>query len=87
MKVRDAIVMVLRDARRPLRVADIVDVIWAGGLCAISGITPERTVSSVLTREISKRGDSALFRRVGRGLYVLRQAGSSSASHKKPMRA
>ncbi len=86
MKVRDAIVKVLRDARRPLRVAEIADGIWAGGLCAISGITPERTVSSVLTTEIGKRGGSALFRRVRRGLYALRQTETAAASHKKPVR-
>jgi hypothetical protein len=58
-----------------MRVADLMAKMQADGLWrSPQGKTPEATLAAALIREIARKGESARFVRVDRGLFSARTA-------------
>jgi len=62
---------VLAEAKEPLDCKTIVEKVLASGRWQTRGKTPEATLYSAITREISKKGDDARFEKVDRGQFQL----------------
>ena len=71
MNLLDAIHTVLNEATQPLGPSEILARIIAKKLWVPRGKTPKATVSSYLSHEVSQKGGSSRFQRVGRGRYVI----------------
>ena len=82
MKLADAIYTVLSEAAQPLRSGEIWSVIAARRLWATTGETPEKTIDSLLSKEVQK-GDSARFQRVRRGLYKIRGTDAEASAQRR----
>jgi outer membrane biosynthesis protein TonB len=70
----DAAFEVLEDAGQPLHYKDITKAALAKDLIKTEGATPEQSMRSAISREISSKGARARFRRndkVGKGFYSL----------------
>ena len=68
MAWKDAIIAVLEEEGKPMHYESITKMIFARGYYETDGLTPERSVSSVLST-FAKKGE--LFRRVESGIYEL----------------
>lgn len=65
---------VLRRAKQPLSVPEIVERARAGSFGdLIRGATPQKTFHARMSTEIQKNGDQSKFVRVGRGIFGLRE--------------
>jgi len=62
---------VLAKAKEPLDCKTIVEKVLASGRWQTKGKTPEATLYSAITREISKKGNDARFEKVDRGQFQL----------------
>jgi len=67
----DAAAKVLTDARKPLRVKEMVEAMEKKGLWkSKNGKTPEATVYAAIIREIHAKGGEARFEKKDRGLFA-----------------
>ena len=73
MNALDAAFEVLSEDGEPLHYRELTRRMLDRGLWVTSGRSPQRTVNSVISSDIVKRGEASRFRRVGRGLFALRQ--------------
>lgn len=69
----DLAAKVLADARRPLPVKDITELVLAAGWVT-NGKTPESTLYAAIIREIAKKGKDARFAKHARGLFTATSA-------------
>jgi HB1, ASXL, restriction endonuclease HTH domain len=77
----DAAAKVLADANAPLTTKELVEAMAAKGLWkSPDGKTPDRTLYSAITREITKKGKAARFKKVEKGKFVVRGEGRVSAA-------
>jgi len=67
----DVAAEVLAKADGPMNAKAIIEKVLATGRWQTKGATPEATLYSGLTREISKKGDEARFEKVERGKFQL----------------
>ncbi|KAA0215782.1 MAG: hypothetical protein DYG94_06455 [Leptolyngbya sp. PLA3] len=65
----DLAAKVLADARRPLPVKDITELVLAAGWIT-NGKTPESTLYAAIIREIARKGKDARFAKHARGLFT-----------------
>ncbi|WP_018872929.1 HTH domain-containing protein [Thioalkalivibrio sp. ALJ16] len=72
---RKAIERVLSDAGGAMHYTDIAEQIVADGLRKNVGATPPATVNANISGSISKEGDKSPFRKVDRGVYMLKDDG------------
>ena len=82
MNLLDAIHTVLNEATQPLGPSEILARIIAKKLWVPRGKTPKATVSSYLSHEVSQKGGSSRFQRVGHGRYVIRKTDAKRRSSK-----
>jgi HB1, ASXL, restriction endonuclease HTH domain len=69
----DAAAKVLADAKAPMTTKELVEAMAAKGLWkSPEGKTPGRTLYSAITREITKKGRAARFKKVEKGKFVVR---------------
>ena len=73
MNLLDAIHTVLNEATQPLGPSEILARIIAKKLWVPRGKTPKATVSNYLSHEVSQKGGSSRFQRVGRGRYAIKK--------------
>ena len=74
----NAAVLVLAEAKEPMNVRAIVDAaVAAGWYKPGKGKTPHATLYSSMLREARDDGDKARFRKAGRGLWELTDAGKA----------
>lgn len=69
-----AAIKVLEETGKPLHYKDITKAAMARKLIATAGATPEQSMRSAISREITSKGDKARFRRndkAGKGFYSL----------------
>lgn len=85
MSVRDAAVQVLRDAKEPLRSAEITERILRQKLWTPTGKTPAATVEARICTEIKRNGDASVFVRVAPRTFGLREFGAKPMAGKPPM--
>ncbi len=71
-----AAVKVLGTAKEPMGCKAIVETALARGLWKTKGKTPAATLYSALLRHMQKAGSDALFTKVGRGRFALKQKGA-----------
>ena len=74
----DLAAKVLADAGEPLAAKAIAERAIAAGW-QTSGKTPQATLYAAMLREIAKKGDTARFRKVDRGLFETTQAAKKGA--------
>lgn len=74
----DLAAKVLADASEPLAAKAIAERAIAAGW-QTSGKTPQATLYAAMLREIAKKGDTARFRKVDRGLFETTQAAKKGA--------
>src|SRR5947209_7567677 len=67
---RKAIDKVLSEAPGAMRLTEITDKIIHDGLRSNLGAIPERTVWTVTHAAIKNEGDTCLFQKIGRGLFI-----------------
>jgi hypothetical protein len=72
MTLREAAAKVLRGHDQPMRTCDIWVALHGRGYYKGKGKTPYKTLTAVLTKDISRRGAKSTFVRRGFGLYGLR---------------
>ncbi len=71
MSALDAAVKVLSESKEPLRTKEMIERMAANGYWkSPSGRTPEATLHASMTHEINTKGNSARFKKVGRGLFA-----------------
>ena len=63
---------VLAEAKRPMRVKEIVEIALANGYCKLRGLTPEFTISAAMQREIKVRNENSRFVKTERGFFAAR---------------
>lgn len=80
---RKAIERVLGDAGGAMHYTDIAEQIVAEGLRKNVGATPPATVNANVSTSISKDGEKSPFRKVGRGVYMLKEHGSKESGKAK----
>lgn len=69
---KDAITIVLTEAKEPLHYSDITERILARGLKTTSGATPDQTVNAQISGSIKHDGAASPFLRVAKGTFTLR---------------
>ena len=69
----DAAAKVLAEAGQPLSCKTIVNMMLEKGYWQTKGQTPAATIYAAIIREISKKGDTARFRKVERGKFTIAQ--------------
>ena len=62
---------VLKEARKPMRCKEMIDVMLEKGYWTTNGKTPAATLSAAIQREIQTKGKEARFKKVDRGLFGL----------------
>lgn len=73
----DAAATVLAASDRPMRASELIAAMSTQGLWrSPDGKTPESTLYAAITREISKQGPQARFRKVERGLFASTKKGA-----------
>jgi len=80
MNVRDAVIMVLREAKEPLHAKEIAKRILARKLWKTDGKTPHATVAACLYADIKKNGDASAFVQTGPQTFGLRTGAELPAS-------
>ena len=71
----DAAAQVLREAGKPMRAKELIEVMAAKGLWSSpKGKTPEATLYAAMVREIGTKGDAARFRKTERGQFEFNTA-------------
>ena len=81
-----AAVLVLAQAREPMNAKAIVEAaVTAGWYEPGKGLTPHATLYSSMLREAHDDGDRARFRKAGRGMWELTEAGKAQAAAIKKM--
>ena len=66
----DAAAIVLKDVGRPLNCRELIEMMAARELWhSPNGKTPESTLYAAILRELKAKGDTARFRKVGRGQF------------------
>jgi len=71
MNVLDAVHTVLSKAGQPLHYREITARLISTGLWKPTGKTPQATISTGISTDIRRRGESSRFRRVDDGVYTL----------------
>jgi HB1/ASXL restriction endonuclease-like protein with HTH domain len=66
----DAAAKVLKDADKPMRVGEVLEIIQKKGLWTSKGATPEATIYAAIIREISAKGVDSRFVKKDRGLFA-----------------
>lgn len=74
---REAIEQVLNEAGSALHYSEISEQILAKGYYKTEGATPDATVNAQITASIKHEGDKTPYVKVGRGVYALRNPGST----------
>lgn len=77
MNILDAAYEVLKMAKRPMKVSELLEEMTGRGLWQASGATPKDSVGASLYDDIKKQGEKSRFVKVGHGYFAL------SASQKK----
>ena len=72
MPWREAVITVLKEESSSLHYTAIAERIVEDGLRTAVGATPTSTVVATITTSIKNEGEDSPFRRVGRGIYILR---------------
>ena len=68
----DAAAQVLAKAGKPMRAQELIAAMAGQGLWkSPSGKTPHATLYAAMLREIGKQGNSARFKKVDRGMFVI----------------
>jgi hypothetical protein len=70
---------ILAEAGQPLSCKEIVDRMIAGGIWSTKGATPANTLYSAILREINAKGETARFRKLEKGKFVLADIIDSSS--------
>ena len=70
---REAIIRVLREARKPLDYSEISERILTQGYYRTDGATPHNTVNAQITASIKRDGDSSPFIKISRGVFGLNE--------------
>jgi HB1, ASXL, restriction endonuclease HTH domain len=66
----DAAAKILADAKAPMTTKELVDAMAAKGLWkSPEGKTPDRTLYTAITREITKKGRAARFKKAEKGKF------------------
>lgn len=73
LKWKDAIIKVFEDEKRALHYTEIAELIAERGYRKSLGATPQDTVSSNMTTDISANKDQSIFAKVDKGIYILRK--------------
>ena len=68
---REAAIIVLKEANKPLRVGEITRICLKKGIISTSGKTPIYTMHSQIYRDIKKNKKNSTFIKVGNGYYFL----------------
>lgn len=71
LSLKDAAAKVLTNCKEGRTCGEMVKLIKERGLWNSTGLTPERTLSADLDRDIAKHGAESRFQKVGKGLYLL----------------
>lgn len=71
LSLKDAAAKVLTNCKEGRTCGEMVNLIKERGLWNSTGLTPERTLSADLDRDIAKHGAESRFQKVGKGLYLL----------------
>ncbi len=71
LSLKDAAAKVLTNCKEGRTCGEMVKLIKERGLWNSAGLTPERTLSADLDRDIAKHGAESRFQKVGKGLYLL----------------
>lgn len=82
---RKAIERVLKQAGGAMHYTDIAEQIVAEELRKNVGATPPATVNANISGSISKEGENSPFRKVGRGVYMLKGDGSAAPKGDAPV--
>ena len=72
MPWREAVITVLKEENSAIHYTAIAERIVEDGLRTAVGATPTSTVVATITTSIKNEGEDSPFRRVGRGIYILR---------------
>ena len=72
MPWREAVITVLKEENSAIHYTAIAECIVEDGLRTAVGATPTSTVVATITTSIKNEGEDSPFRRVGRGIYILR---------------
>lgn len=75
---KDAITIVLAEAKEPLHYSEITERILARGLKTTAGATPDQTVNAQISASIKRDGAVSPFLRVAKGTFTLRSNGESA---------
>lgn len=81
MEAYDAVVRVLKEADKPLTPQEITSTAQRNGYWKTDGITPDRTISAVITRDIKDNPESSRFIRIKPNLYDLRNSNIAETSN------
>ncbi len=73
MSLLDAVVYVLKAAKKPLSTRDIVESIIRLRLWTPSGATPWGTLHAAISRDIVNNGEKSRFQKAARGLFDIRK--------------
>jgi hypothetical protein len=68
----DAAHRVLIEQGRPMRAKEILKIATDNQYCELHGFTPDATISAAMETEIKRKGDTARFVKVGKGLFIAR---------------
>jgi hypothetical protein len=80
---KDAITIVLTEAKEPLHYAEITERILSRGLKTTAGATPDQTVNAQIAVSIKHDGAASPFLRVAKGTFTLRPTNGGSASQQQ----
>ncbi len=84
-----AAALILKDIQRPMSAKELIDEIRKRRWIEFSGKTPLQSMNSRISRDIKKKKDQSLFKRVRRGkhiLYILRELSNEEEYYAIPHR-
>lgn len=73
LKWKEAIIKVFEEEKKALHYTVIAELIAERGYRKSLGATPSDTVSANMTTDINSNGDSSIFAKVDKGVYILRK--------------
>ena len=83
MILKNAIIQVLKEAKKPLNSKEIANRCIKAGLWESEGKTPDATVGANVSSDIKKNGKTSPFIRAGAGIFSLRDTQSTKYSVEK----
>ncbi len=66
----DAAAKVLADAKAPMNINAVVEIVLAKGMWKTGGKTPAATIYAAIIREIADKKGESRFKKTGRGLFA-----------------